>query len=275
MKSTASVLFLFLFLFLSCATTACREPAVTADAEAENPSAAQDSRPASAPTSRKAKPVAVGEVTVAEAAKDAGRLVKLLEIDHQWEEAARALVRLGKEALPPLIVALDDPRRKVKVRAVQTLGAMGADAKSALPWLEKSAKGADGRLAFPAFQALTRIKFAGRTLIADYSDNRISEVDKAGKIVWQLANMANVHDADRLPNGNTLLTIRMLNLVREVDPSGKTVMEIRDLSAPSDADRLPNGHTIVAENGQIREFDKDGKQVGRIATTWAVEANRY
>ena len=59
------------------------------------------------------------------------------------------------------------------------------------------------------------------------------------------------------------------------DPKGKTVWERKNLSSPSDADRLPNGNTIVAENGMVREFDKTGKQVRKIKTTWAVEVNRY
>ena len=93
--------------------------------------------------------------------------------------------------------------------------------------------------------------------------------------MWEIKNVPNVHDADRLPNGNTLLTIRMLNEVREVDATGKTVMTIKDLSSPSDADRLPNGNTLVAENGHVREFDRHGREVWKKATTWAVEANRY
>jgi hypothetical protein len=67
----------------------------------------------------------------------------------------------------------------------------------------------------------------------------------------------------------------MLNEVREVDPTGKTVMTFKDLSSPSDADRLPNGNTLVAENGWIREFDRRGREVWRKAITWAVEVNRY
>ena len=85
--------------------------------------------------------------------------------------------------------------------------------------------------------------------------------------------MPNVHDADRLPNGNTLLTIRMLNEVREVDKAGKTVWSIKNLSSPSDADRLPDGTTLVAENGFVRIFSPAGTEIWRKTVTWAVEAN--
>jgi hypothetical protein len=113
----------------------------------------------------------------------------------------------------------------------------------------------------------------GNTLIADGEGGRAIEIDPAGKIVWELKDFPQLFDADRLPNGNTLLTSRMRNLVREVDPAGKTVFELKNLSSPSDADRLPDGNTMVAENGQVRKFDKDGRQIWRVKTTWAVEAN--
>ena len=90
-----------------------------------------------------------------------------------------------------------------------------------------------------------------------------------------MLGLPNVHDADRLPNGNTLVTLRNKGEVLEIGPNGKTVWKVRDLSSPSDADRLPNGNTLVAENTRVREFNKDGKVVGETRATWAVEANRY
>jgi len=84
-----------------------------------------------------------------------------------------------------------------------------------------------------------------------------------------------VHDADRLKNGNTLVTLRNKGEVREIDKDGKVVWRLTKLSSPSDADRLPNGNTIVAENTRVREFDKDGKEVAKIDATWCVEVNRY
>ena len=59
------------------------------------------------------------------------------------------------------------------------------------------------------------------------------------------------------------------------DNAGEIVFEIADLTSPSDADRLPNGHTIVAEDGRVREFDRFGNQVWEYPVSWAVEVNRY
>ena len=61
----------------------------------------------------------------------------------------------------------------------------------------------------------------------------------------------------------------------EIDRDGKQVFEILNLNSPSDADRLPNGHTLVAENGMVREFDRRGNVVWMKEMTWAVEVNRY
>lgn len=115
----------------------------------------------------------------------------------------------------------------------------------------------------------------GNTLIADDRKDRVIEIDPSGKIVWQLKNLASVHDADRLANGNTLITLRMDHKVIEFDPAGNVVFTIEDLDSPSDADRLPNGHTLVAENGKVREFDRQGKVVWEHRVMWAVEVNRY
>jgi hypothetical protein len=84
----------------------------------------------------------------------------------------------------------------------------------------------------------------------------------------------NVHDADRLPNGNTLVTLRNKGTIAEYSPNGEIVWQVTGLSSPSDADRLPNGHTIVAETTRVREFDKAGKVVWTKKMTWAVEVNR-
>ncbi len=115
----------------------------------------------------------------------------------------------------------------------------------------------------------------GNVLIADGEGSRVIEVSRDGEVVWEMDRVESAHDADRLPNGNTLITQRTKHQVIEVDRSGKIVFQITDLSSPSDADRLPNGHTLVAENGGVREFDRNGNQVAEIPAAWAVEVNRY
>jgi len=87
--------------------------------------------------------------------------------------------------------------------------------------------------------------------------------------------MRQVHDAKRLADGNTLITLRLKGQVIEVDPKGKTVWKLDNLNSPSDALRLPNGNTLVAEHKQVREFDPKGNEVWTKPMTWAVSVKRY
>lgn len=103
----------------------------------------------------------------------------------------------------------------------------------------------------------------GRTLIALYPD-RVVEVDRAGEVVWQLQELDGVFEADRLLNGNTLLTLYTANAVREVNTKGEVVWEVKGVKGPRDADRLPNGNTLVGAEGGVFEFAPDGTKVGEI-----------
>jgi hypothetical protein len=100
-------------------------------------------------------------------------------------------------------------------------------------------------------------------------------VNAAGEIVWVVGEMKSIHDAERLPSGNTLITLRHLQKVVEVDATGKVVWEKTGLSSPSDADRLANGNTLVSEYQMLREFDPTGKEVARTRFEWVAEAERY
>jgi hypothetical protein len=51
------------------------------------------------------------------------------------------------------------------------------------------------------------------------------------------------------------------------------VFRLRGLASPSDADRLPDGRTLVAENGHVRIFNAEGQETWRKGVTWAVEVN--
>lgn len=114
----------------------------------------------------------------------------------------------------------------------------------------------------------------GNTLIADFRAGRVLEVSPEGKVVWEVGGLQLIHDADRLLDGRTLVTLRDAKSVRELDTSGAVVWRLDDLQHPSDADRLPNGNTLVAENGRVREYDRDGNVVWETKVSWAVEACR-
>lgn len=115
----------------------------------------------------------------------------------------------------------------------------------------------------------------GHTLVADVVGDRVIEVDPKGVIVGEIPNCENVHDADRLVNGSTAMVLRTRNCLQVHAPDGSVATVVGDLASPSDADQLSDGSWIVAENGGVRRFDADGKQLWHHASTWVVEVNVY
>ena len=86
----------------------------------------------------------------------------------------------------------------------------------------------------------TDIPTMGSTLVADYSDNRIIELDSAGTIVNELEEVFGAWDVEILPNGNYLITEFSVSRVREVTRDGRMVWTFENLKNPYDADRLPS-----------------------------------
>jgi hypothetical protein len=72
-------------------------------------------------------------------------------------------------------------------------------------------------------------------------------------------------DADRLPNGNTLITDSRHSRVIEIDPGGRVVWSYATSyrSQPFEADRLPNGNTLISDqqHKQVIEVDPAGNIV--------------
>ena len=134
----------------------------------------------------------------------------------------------------------------------------------------------------------------GNYLIADMSQDRVIEVNSTYDIVWEWRSIdhlvdipepipsdwVHLNDVDRLPNGNTLMTLRNYDSVIEVNPAGDIVWSYGDLEfdnttnsnnhlilwGPHNADRLSNGHTMIADslNHRILEVDMDCKIVWQI-----------
>jgi hypothetical protein len=72
-----------------------------------------------------------------------------------------------------------------------------------------------------------------------------------GNIVWEMTGLDEPYDAERLANGNTLITDTGKNRVVEVDSSGNIIWDYDGLDDPIDAERLANGNTLIAEFGSI------------------------
>jgi hypothetical protein len=95
-----------------------------------------------------------------------------------------------------------------------------------------------------------RLTEAGTLLVAHMDMNKIVEYDSAGKELWSHAPGTATWSAERLKNGNTLIT--GAKLVREVNPAGAAVWEFSPADVPDYlfnsmqiAKRLPNGNTLI------------------------------
>ena len=81
-------------------------------------------------------------------------LVKTLE---NWSRAPEVLVDMGVEAVPALIVALDDGKEYVRISAISTLGQLGPVASEAVPALTRALTDAKADVRTRAAFALARM----------------------------------------------------------------------------------------------------------------------
>jgi Arylsulfotransferase (ASST) len=120
----------------------------------------------------------------------------------------------------------------------------------------------------------------GHLLITDRNNNRVVEVDGAGRIAWTYDRLTRPHNADRLPNGNTTVANSEENQVIEVNPEGEIVWSYGggdELDWPRDVDRLPSGNTLITDSrhNRVIEVDVSGQVVWSFsALSLPYEADR-
>jgi hypothetical protein len=129
----------------------------------------------------------------------------------------------------------------------------------------------------------------GNTLVVDggygrdtMEDAQVREINPRGQVVWSwyakdefnrapynvIINNEWTHTnaASRLPDGDTLVSLRNFNLVAEVDQEGKLVRTLGEgiMTQQHDPEALPNGNLLFANPGpspQAVEIDPAGKVV--------------
>jgi len=116
----------------------------------------------------------------------------------------------------------------------------------------------------------------GNLLITDRDRHRVIEVDRdTGSIVWQFgvtgqsgsddAHLNGPHNADRLPNGNTIVADSNNRRVLVVRENGSVAWTYQpggtdSLNWPRDADWIGDGNVLIADsnNGRVIEVDSSG-----------------
>jgi len=107
-----------------------------------------------------------------------------------------------------------------------------------------------------------RLLPGGRVLIAERNANKVTERDQTGKVLWQQQVEGGVIAADRLPNGNTLVTT--WNTIVEITPAGKHVWSSEGIGFRY-AYRVRNGHIVgITAAGQVVEYDAAGKKLRTV-----------
>ena len=100
---------------------------------------------------------------------------------------------------------------------------------------------------------------SNEVIVAERNRNLVRVIDRAGQTQLQIENVNSPSDVEMLINGNILVLSSAGKLFEFSD--GKLLKTISGLDNPFDADRLPNGDTLVADSGNNRIviFDPHGK----------------
>lgn len=137
----------------------------------------------------------------------------------------------------------------------------------------------------------------GREAAQPGSGSQIIEVDEAGNIVWSFPSIRPstelrtglrllrtgsqglnfAHNADRLPNGHTLISDTGHDRVTEIDAAGNVVWNNDDITFsdrsilryPNDANWLPDDHLLITDrdNHRVIEIARDGTVVWQFGET--------
>lgn len=144
--------------------------------------------------------------------------------------AGVALSRIGSDAIPELLKALDDPRSGVPAGAAWTLGLLGPLASPAVPALSKALRDKDPSVRQAAAQALSRIgrnaRAARETLHATLRDKDLAVAVEAAGALWHIASDARGIDLLReaLSQDRTAVVARALAILGEMGPKAKAAV---------------------------------------------------
>ena len=112
---------------------------------------------------------------------------------------------------------------------------------------------------------LTSRPWYGYTLLCDCSNNRVFEIDRAGKQRWAIENVPFPVDAWVVPGNRVLIAEYNGRQVTERDLKGNVVWSKAGFPGnPINVQRLHNGNTFIATDQQLMEVDRGGKEIYTI-----------
>jgi HEAT repeat protein len=195
---------------------------------------------------------------------------------------ALALASTGeKEAVPVLIALLGDLPPSQAARVEEGLRALAGEAAPDVSLGEDAAGRKKARDAWEAWwkksaakvdlaKLDSRVQTLGYTVVVEMFANgfgrrlgRVFELDRHGKVRWQIDNLMAPIDAHVLPGDRILICEQNAQRVTERDLKGKTLWE-KQVNQPVCAQRLPGGNTFIVGRGQILEVDRNGKELFNV-----------
>jgi len=116
---------------------------------------------------------------------------------------------------------------------------------------------------------LVRKLATGNYLVCHSGDHMVREYTPQGEVVWEYATSNIAFGAERLPNGNTMIS--SIDQITEVSPAGKTVWEFNKSDLPDLGIRSMTGFQIL-QNGNLvvgcyNAYNSDGSGVGMFEIT--------
>lgn len=119
-----------------------------------------------------------------------------------------------------------------------------------------------------------RVLDNGNLLIGGYEHQKVIELTRTGKVVWEADVDGNPYEAIRMNNGNTLVSLGPSGKLAELDPSGASVWQADTAKlwdaryAPwiSGIAQLENGNILYADyfNSCLFELERSGRLVGKL-----------
>jgi HEAT repeat protein len=201
--------------------------------------------------------------------KDADPVVRLRSIQ-------ALLAAHDRSAVPALIDLLGAPLGDRSGVVEELLTRLGSD-REELPYLGESdpASRAKQRQAWMKWwqekgdtihlaQLTRRPPHLGITIVPEMHANKVWEVTKAGKVLWELGVPGCPIDAHPLPGGRILVAELNGGRVTERDRSGKVLWE-HAVQTPIACQRLPNGNTWISTNHRYFIVTPKGVEVSAYA----------
>jgi HEAT repeat protein len=108
-----------------------------------------------------------------------------------------------------------------------------------------------------------RPPYLGYTLLVQTNINKLVELDRTGKVRWELTGVINPWDASVLPGERVLVAEYSGQRVTERNLKGEVLWEKRmpPNHYPMYAERLRNGNTFIVCRNQLMEVNRAGREV--------------